>query len=121
MQTAIETTVGQGISTRVLRLVCGSATAYLDGMSVLRRNRTRSAETVEASIAIVLAEVGPLLRIEHCQIEIAEYSELAGRLVLRIDGNCPDCELSPATFMPAIEAHLKLRVPEIREVSVATQ
>ena len=90
-------------------------------MSVLRRNRPRSAESVENSIAIVLAEVGPLLRIEHCRIEIAEYSEPAGRLVLRIDGNCPDCELSPATFMPAIEAHLKLRVPEVREVLVAVQ
>jgi len=90
-------------------------------MSVLRRNRPRSAETVEKSITMVLAEVGPLLRIEHCRIEIAEYSGPTGRLMLRIDGNCPDCELSPATFMPAIEAHLKLRVPEVREVGVASE
>ena len=88
-------------------------------MSVLRRNRQRSPETVEKSITIVLAEVGPLLRIEHCEIEIVEFSTLTGLLRVRIDGNCPDCELSPATFMPAIEAHLKLRIPEVREVRVA--
>jgi Fe-S cluster biogenesis protein NfuA len=90
-------------------------------MSVLRRNRPRSAESVEASIAMVLSEVGPLLRIEHYRIEIAEYSGPTGRLMLRIDGNCPDCEVSPATFMPAIEAHLKLRVPEVREVRVVAE
>jgi Fe-S cluster biogenesis protein NfuA len=90
-------------------------------MSVLRRKRTRTVESVEKSITMVLAEVGPLLRIEHYRIEIAEYSEPTGRLMLRIDGNCPDCELSPATFMPVIEAHLKLRVPEVREVRVVAQ
>ncbi len=70
---------------------------------------------------MVLSEVGPLLRMEHSSIELAEYSQATGRLVLRIDGSCPYCELSPATFMPAIEAHLRLRVPEVREVLVVEQ
>jgi Fe-S cluster biogenesis protein NfuA len=87
-------------------------------MSVLGRRSQREAVTVEQNITNVLAEVAPLLRIEHCSIEIAEYSKATGHLMLRLDGNCPDCELSPATFMPAIEAHLKLRVPEVREVRV---
>lgn len=87
-------------------------------MSVLGRRSQRAAETVERNITSVLAEVGPLLRIEHCRIEVVEYSRATGQLMLRIDGNCPDCEVSPATFMPAIEAHLKLRVPEVREVRV---
>lgn len=90
-------------------------------MSVLSRKASRSRSMVEENITVVLAEVGPLLRIEHCSLEIAEYAEETGRLVLRIDGNCPDCELSPLTFMPAIEAHLKLRVPEVREVGVIEQ
>ncbi len=76
---------------------------------------------IEQNITNVLAEVGPLLRIEHCSIEIAGYTEATGQLMLRIDGTCPDCELSPATFMPAIEAHLKLRVPEVREVRVIAE
>jgi Fe-S cluster biogenesis protein NfuA len=90
-------------------------------MSVLRRKAPRTAASVEQSITMVLAEVGPLLRIEHCRIEIAEYSNVTGRVMLRIDGSCPDCELSPATFIPAIEAHLKRRVPEVREVRVIDQ
>lgn len=87
-------------------------------MSVLRGRSQRAAATVQHNITNVLAEVGPLLRIDHCRIEVVEYSGATGQLMLRIDGNCPDCELSPAMFMPAIEAHLKLRVPEVREVRV---
>jgi Fe-S cluster biogenesis protein NfuA len=90
-------------------------------MAILSRQRLRKQALVEATITTVLAEVGPLLRIEHCRMEIAEYSNETGQLVLRIDGSCPDCEVSPATFMPAIEAHLKLRVPEVREVRVLDQ
>lgn len=90
-------------------------------MSVLGRRSQRAAATVEHNITNVLAEVGLVLRIEHCSLEIAEYSKATGELKLRIDGNCPDCELSPATFMPAIEAHLKLRVPEVREVRVISE
>jgi len=87
-------------------------------MTGLRRNAANKQLTVEESITLVLAELRPLIRIEHTQIEIAEYSGVTGRLVLRMDGACPHCELSPADFMPAIEAHLKLRVPQVREVSV---
>jgi len=89
-------------------------------MSVLRPNR-RTPESIEKSITVVLSEVGPLLRIDHCHIEIVEFSTMTGLLRVRIDGECPDCELSPVTFMPAIEAHLKLRVPEVREVRVASE
>ena len=90
-------------------------------MSVLRRNRTRQEQVIEEQITTILAEVGPILRMEHYRIEIAEYSVSDGRLTLRIDGNCPDCELSPATFIPAIEAHVRQRVPEVREVAVVGQ
>ena len=58
---------------------------------------------------------------EHYTIEIADYSGSNGRLTLRIDGSCPDCNLSPATFIPAIEAHVRQRVPEVREVAVIGQ
>lgn len=90
-------------------------------MSVLRRRSQRASGAVERNITNVLAEVTPLLRIEHYRIEIAEYLSSTGRVVLRIDGTCPDCDLSPTTFMPAIEAHLKQRVPEVREVRVIAE
>jgi Fe-S cluster biogenesis protein NfuA len=87
-------------------------------MSVLGRRSQRGSGVIEQNITNVLAEVGPLLRMDHYSIEIAQYTEATGQLMLRIGGNCPDCQLSPATFMPAITAHLKLRVPEVREVRV---
>ena len=90
-------------------------------MIVLHDRRKRKEAEVAARITTVLAEVGPLLRIDHCRIEVAEYSGADGRVTLRIDASCPDCELSPATFMPGIEAHLRQRVPEVREVRVIGQ
>ena len=90
-------------------------------MSVLRRKSGRESTAVESNITNVLSEVAPVLRIEHCRIEIAEYTQATGVVMLRIDGTCPDCDLSPATFMPAIEAHLKQRVPEVREVRVISE
>jgi Fe-S cluster biogenesis protein NfuA len=86
-------------------------------MIVLRRRKRREA-VIRERITAVLAEVGPLLRIEHCRIEIVDYSGATGRLSVRIDGSCPDCDLSPATFMPAIEAHVRQRVPEVLQVTV---
>jgi Fe-S cluster biogenesis protein NfuA len=73
---------------------------------------------IQQQIVTVLAEVAPLLRIDHCSIEILKYSGSTGRLTVRINGSCPDCELSPITFAPAIEAHVRQRIPEVREVSV---
>ncbi len=90
-------------------------------MIILHDRRKRKEAEVAARITAVLADVGPLLRIEHCKIEVAEYSALNGRVTVRIDASCPDCGLSPATFMPAIEAHLRQRVPEVREVLVIGQ
>jgi Fe-S cluster biogenesis protein NfuA len=83
--------------------------------------RKRPDAVVRERITAVLAEVGPLLRIDHCLIEIVDFSGATGRLTLQIDGSCPDCSVSPATFMPAIEAHIKQRVPEVLVVSVIAQ
>ena len=111
----MEATTGQGSSVATV-----NSSLYLAVMAVLPR-RKRNDAVVRESIAAILAEVGPLLRIEHCRIDIVEYSGATGRLTLQIDGSCPDCNLSPATFMPAIEAHLRQRVREVLEVTVIGQ
>ena len=86
-------------------------------MRSVRGGKTSSA--VEARISAILLEVEPLLRIEHCRIELVSFVADSGALTLRIDGECPDCEMSPATFAPAIAAHVKQRVPEVREVKLS--
>lgn len=91
--------------------------SYLGMMRALRR-QGRSAATVEASITEVLGEVEPLLRIEHCRIRLVEFSQPSGLLTVSIGASCGDCDVSPMTFSIAIEAHIKMRVPEVREVRV---
>lgn len=81
------------------------------------RRKTGSPE-VEARIAAVLAQAAPLLRIEHCALEIASFDRLSGQLTLRMAGSCPDCSGSPAMFATALEAHVRLRVPEVLGVRV---
>jgi Fe-S cluster biogenesis protein NfuA len=90
-------------------------------MIALHERRKRREAEVAARITAVLADIGPLLRIEHCKIEVAEYSAANGCVTIRIDASCPDCELSSATFIPGIDAHLRQRVPEVREVRVIGQ
>ena len=89
---------------------------YLGGMGVLRRNTNEQAK-IEQRISAILVEVQPLLRIDHCTLELAEYVE--GVAVLAITGGCPDCEVSPATFSSAIQAHIRMRIPEVREVRIS--
>lgn len=67
----------------------------------------------------MLEGVTPLLRIEHCRLELDGFVAESGLLTVRIGGSCPDCAGSPAMFATAIEAHIKLRVPEVREVRIA--
>lgn len=57
-----------------------------------------------------------MLRIEHCRLELVEFDTVTGLLVIRIEGNCPDCSVSPSIFATGIEAHVKQRVVEVSEV-----
>jgi Fe-S cluster biogenesis protein NfuA len=56
---------------------------------------------------------------DHCRFEIVTFVASSGELILKIDGECTECEMSPATFSPAIAAHVKLRVPEVRDVKIS--
>ncbi len=88
-------------------------------MRVLRKS-ARSVAVIEASISSILADVRPLLRIEHCSLDLVDFAAESGLVTLSIGGACPHCEVSPATFSTAIAAHLRLRVPEVNDVSLVT-
>ena len=90
-------------------------------MSVLRRKRSRSQVDVEQQIRDELAAILPILRIEHCAIELQTFDPSTGTAVLFIKGGCPDCECSPATFIQGIETQLKLRVSELKGVLVTEE
>lgn len=56
---------------------------------------------------------------EHCRLDIVTFVVATGELVLRIDGGCADCEMSSLDYSTAIAAHVKLRVPEVRDVKIS--
>ena len=87
---------------------------------VLGRGSGRRATALEARIREVIAGLRPMLRIDPCGIELVEFEVSTGVATVRIDGGCPDCEMPAATLRQGIEAHLRLRVPEIREVRTIT-
>lgn len=86
-------------------------------MGVLRRDRQgQERRGVERRIEQAIGELVPLLRIDPCQIELIRFEHSTGRALLRIEGGCQHCDMSAVTLLQGIEAHLRLHVPEIREV-----
>jgi Fe-S cluster biogenesis protein NfuA len=77
--------------------------------------------TVEVRIREAIVTLRPLLPLSHPDaVDLVSFDSRSGVAVLRLDGGCPDCEMPMAALMQGIEAHLKLRVPEIREVRAET-
>jgi Fe-S cluster biogenesis protein NfuA len=73
--------------------------------------------SIEERIRGTIAGLRPLLRLsDPPTIDLVSFDARSGLVVLRLSGGCPDCEMPVAALMQGIEAHLKRRVPEIREV-----
>jgi len=85
-------------------------------MSVMKRKRRRRPD-VEDRIRAAIGALRTLLHSETYVIELIEFDGLTGAAVIRIAGDCPDCEMNASAFLQGIEAHLRLRVPEITTVS----
>jgi Fe-S cluster biogenesis protein NfuA len=85
-------------------------------MSVLRRSKPRARADVEHHIRHELDDILPILRIEQCAIELESFDPASGTAFLVVKGGCPDCDVSPVTFMQGIETQLKLRVAELKTV-----
>ncbi len=78
--------------------------------------KQRSSPDVEERIRTAITEMRPLLHIEPLEIELIEFEVHEGVAVLRVEGDCPDCDLSATMLTAGIEAHLRQQVPEIRAV-----
>lgn len=84
-------------------------------MSTRRRFGVRET-AIEARIEHALADLRPLLRIEDCGLSLVRWEETAGLAVIRVEGGCPDCGATVATYLQGISAHLRRHVPEVRDV-----
>jgi Fe-S cluster biogenesis protein NfuA len=49
-------------------------------------------------------------------LALLSFDATTGVTILRIAGDCPDCTMTATELRAGIEAHLRLRVPEITEV-----
>lgn len=78
----------------------------------------RSTDEIQRNIRDELAALLPLLAIEPCEIELAGFNEATGIGVIRFHGHCQDCNASVLTFIHGIQARLRLRVPELRELTI---
>jgi Fe-S cluster biogenesis protein NfuA len=71
---------------------------------------------VEKRIRAALESMRPLLRVDDFEIELVRF-DAANRVAhLRVEGGCPDCDMTAATLTRGIEAHLRQRVPEVEAV-----
>jgi Fe-S cluster biogenesis protein NfuA len=73
-------------------------------------------QTTEERITDALAHVATMLRLDQAVVELVEFEQRTGVAVLRLRGDCPDCEMSVTSLRDGIEAQLRMRVPEVREV-----
>jgi Fe-S cluster biogenesis protein NfuA len=76
----------------------------------------RAERDVDARIRETLGEIRSLLHIAEANIELVQFEEDSGTAVLRVEGDCPDCAMSAANMIEGIAAHLRSRVPEVRDV-----
>lgn len=71
---------------------------------------------VERRIRNAIAEMRPLLRLELTTIELVRYDRDTGVATLHVVGDCPDCDLDATMLQQGIEAHLRMKIPELRGV-----
>ena len=73
-------------------------------------------DDVDERIRESLNELRPLLHISEATVELVRFDAENGTAVLRLEGDCPDCEMSAANMIEGIGAHLRARVPEVKDV-----
>lgn len=76
----------------------------------------RAERDVDNRIRETLVEIHTLLHMDEASLELVQFEEQTGTAVLRVEGDCPDCEMSAANMIEGIAAHLRSRVPEVRDV-----
>jgi Fe-S cluster biogenesis protein NfuA len=58
----------------------------------------------------------PYIASHRGSVEVVDFDESDGRLLLRLGGHCHGCSASTITLKQGIESRLKQLVPEVRQV-----
>jgi Fe-S cluster biogenesis protein NfuA len=79
----------------------------------------RGANGIEERITTALAELRPLVSHQASRVDLLSFTAATGVATLVIEGGCPDCDMPAAALLQGIAAHLRVRVPEVRDVRAA--
>jgi len=83
---------------------------------VIFPRRAGADREIDDRIRDTLLAIRPLLHIQDAEVSLVEFDAPTGTATLRIEGDCPDCEMSAANMIEGIGAHLRARVPEVKDV-----
>jgi Fe-S cluster biogenesis protein NfuA len=78
--------------------------------------RTDPGLTVLERIEQTLDTLRPYIASHRGQVEVVDFDEADGTLLLRLGGTCHGCSASSVTLKQGIEVRLKQAVPEVRVV-----
>jgi Fe-S cluster biogenesis protein NfuA len=78
--------------------------------------RTDPGLTVLERIEQSLDTLRPYIASHRGQVEVVDFDEADGTLLLRLGGTCHGCSASSVTLKQGIEVRLKQAVPEVRSV-----
>jgi len=72
-------------------------------------------DTIER-IERTLDTLRPYIASHRGQVEVVDFDEGEGRLLLRLGGTCHGCSASSITLKQGIEQRLRALVPEVKSV-----
>jgi len=75
-------------------------------------NGTDILERVERA----LDEIRPYIASHRGHVEVVDFDDAAGALVVRLGGTCQGCAASTITLKHGIEVRLRQHVPEVKTV-----
>jgi Fe-S cluster biogenesis protein NfuA len=74
------------------------------------------AEDTLSRIERTLDTLRPYISSHRGSVEVVDFDESDGRLLLRLGGHCHGCSASTITLKQGIESRLKQLVPEVKQV-----
>lgn len=82
-------------------------------------SRQRKQSGIDDRIRHAIADLRPLLPSHTVTIDLVAFEAQSGVAEVRVNGDCAECDMPVSHLLTAIEARLRMQVPEIRSVRLA--
>jgi Fe-S cluster biogenesis protein NfuA len=71
-------------------------------------------ETLQTKVQKALNEIRPNIQVDGGDVQLVAVEN--GIVKVKLQGHCAGCPMSAMTLKQGIEAHLKMRIPEVKTV-----